>query len=190
MGLRSWYTPVYTYETFKKVVKSIKKNPYAYGIHFILKLNKDASPFKAKGLLIAWSGDGSSSLEHLKPLESRAETCLLDNLSSKFIKNPPSLGIMFESEKDIKPELFSESNTPIKKQVSLKITIKYYPCTFSFTVLRDFKPFSYEDQDGRSELLLQKMYEMKIHSPSHAYEDYVIENVRKVRGGEHWHLGS
>ena len=35
-----------------------------------------------------------------------------------------------------------------------------------------------------------KMYEMKIHSPSHAYEDYVIENVRKVRGGEHWHLGS
>ena len=87
MGLRSWYTPVYTYETFKKVVKSIKKNPYAYGIHFILKLNKDASPFKAKGLLIAWSGDGSSSLEHLKPLESRAETCLLDNLSSKFIKN-------------------------------------------------------------------------------------------------------
>ena len=126
MGLRSWYTPVYTYETFKKVVKSIKKNPYAYGIHFILKLNKDASPFKAKGLLIAWSGDGSSSLEHLKPLESRAETCLLDNLSSKFIKNPPSLGIMFESEKDIKPELFSESNTPIKKQVSLKITIKYY----------------------------------------------------------------
>ena len=89
MGLRSWYTPVYTYETFKKVVKSIKNNPYAYGIHFILKLYKDASPFKAKGLLIAWSGDGSSSLEHLKPLESRAETCLLDNLSSKFIKNPP-----------------------------------------------------------------------------------------------------
>ena len=81
MGLRSWYTPVYTYETFKKVVKSIKSNPYAYGIHFILKLNKDASPFKAKGLLVAWSGDGSSSLEHLKPLESRAETCLLDNLS-------------------------------------------------------------------------------------------------------------
>lgn len=190
MGLRSWYTPVYSYETFKKVVKSIKNNPYAYGIHFILKLYKDASPFKAKGLLIAWSGDGSSSLEHIKPLEAKAETYLLDNLSSKFKNNPPSLGIMYASEKDIKLDLFSESKSPIKKQTTLKITVKDYPCTFSFTVLRDFNPFSNIDQDGRSEILLKKMYEMDVHSPCHEYEDYVIENVRRVRGGEHWYLGS
>ena len=34
------------------------------------------------------------------------------------------------------------------------------------------------------------MYELAVESPCHAYEDYVIEIVRKVRGGEHWYLGS
>ena len=77
---------------------------------------------------------------------------------------------------------------------SFKISIKGYPDTFSFTVFKKFKPFDNDDfeadDDGRSEILLIKMYELKVKSISHAYEDYVIERVRKVKGGEEWILGS
>jgi len=77
---------------------------------------------------------------------------------------------------------------------SFKISIKGYPDTFSFTVIKKFKPFDNEDfeadDDGRGQILILKMYELKVKSISHAYEDYVIERVRKVKGGEEWILGS
>ena len=75
-----------------------------------------------------------------------------------------------------------------------KITIKGYPDTFSFLVYKKFKPFDNEDfeadDDGRIDILLIKMYELNVNSNGHAYEDFVIERVKKVKGGEEWILGS
>ena len=77
-----------------------------------------------------------------------------------------------------------------------KITIRDYPCTFNFDVRRKFKPFSEDDDDGRSYLLLSKMYEKRIKTNGHTYEDYVIENVEYWENieyggkGEIWTLGS
>jgi hypothetical protein len=77
-----------------------------------------------------------------------------------------------------------------------KITIRDYPCTFNFDVRRKFKPFSEDNDDGRSYLLLSKMYEKRIKTNGHTYEDYVIENVEYWENleyggsGEIWTLGS
>ena len=42
----------------------------------------------------------------------------------------------------------------------------------------------------RGELLLSQLNEQDVHSPLHAYEDYVVEKITKTEGGEIWHLGS
>jgi hypothetical protein len=34
------------------------------------------------------------------------------------------------------------------------------------------------------------MKKLKLPNSGHAYEDFVIERVRKVKGGEEWILGS
>ena len=77
---------------------------------------------------------------------------------------------------------------------SFKISIKGYPDTFSFTVFKKFKPFDNDDfeadDDGRGQILLIKMYELAVKTNGHAYEDFVIERVKKVKGGEEWILGS
>jgi hypothetical protein len=75
-----------------------------------------------------------------------------------------------------------------------KININSYPDTFSFFVTKKFKPFDNEDpeadDDGRSAILIIKMYELKAYSNGHAYEDFVIEQVIDIEGGEEWILGS
>jgi hypothetical protein len=75
-----------------------------------------------------------------------------------------------------------------------KININGYPDTFSFFVTKKFKPFDNEDveadDDGRSAILIIKMYELKAYSNGHAYEDFVIEQVIDIEGGEEWILGS
>jgi hypothetical protein len=108
MGLRSWVTPAFTYTIFNQLIKNIKKNPNSYGINFIIKLKKDSLPFEKGQVLIAWSGDGNSSLDFLKPIISRNYTQLLDNLNSKFHKNPNTLGDLFYNEELIQKELFNE----------------------------------------------------------------------------------
>jgi hypothetical protein len=75
-----------------------------------------------------------------------------------------------------------------------KISINGYPDTFSFFVTKKFKPFNNEDpeadDDGRSAILIIKMYELKADTNGHAYEDFVIEQVIDIEGGEEWVLGS
>lgn len=75
-----------------------------------------------------------------------------------------------------------------------KIDINTYPDTFSFFVTKQFKPFNDEDSepdyDGRLEILIIKMYELKVYTNGHAIEDFVIEKVIEVEGGEEWILGS
>ena len=193
MGLRSWFTQVDSFDIFKKVVKGIKNNSDAYGINFILKLNNSGSPFMPNSVLVAWSGDTSQSKNCL-PIDALRWTYSLDELNSKFSKKPESLGQIYNSVSEIKASMFKkiekQATSNSKNIVQYKISIIGYPCTFKFTVSKPFKPFNYDEDDGRNELLLKKMYELAVESPCHAYEDYVIEIVRKVRGGEHWYLGS
>jgi hypothetical protein len=108
MGLRSWVTPAYTYTIFNQLVKNINKNPNSYGINFIIKLKKDSLPFEKGQVLIAWNGDGNSSLDYLKPVISRNYTQLLDNLNVKFQKNPNAIGDLIFNEELILRELFNE----------------------------------------------------------------------------------
>jgi hypothetical protein len=87
---------------------------------------------------------------------------------------------------------YVEGNEINKNDYNFKISIVSYPCTFSFYVQNKFKTFNSESKndDGRSNVLLAKMKEFNIPSPAHAYEDYIIEEVRVVKGGEEWILGS
>jgi len=193
MGLRSWYTQVDTYDIFKKVVKTIKKNPEAYGINFILKLNNRASPFKQNSILVAWSGNTSDSKNCL-PSDVLISTYSLEELSSKFSKKPDKIGQIYNSVSEIKSSMFKKNEkleiSVSKNNTPYKISVIEYPCSFQFKVDKPFKTFNYDEDDGRNKVLLKKMYEMGVQSPNHAYEDYCIEIVRKVRGGEHWYLGS
>jgi len=90
-------------------------------------------------------------------------------------------------EWQLKSENDSETN-------QYKININGYPDTFSFFVTKKFKPFDNldpeDDDDGRSAILIIKMYELKAYSNGHAYEDFVIEQVIDIEGGEEWVLGS
>ena len=82
----------------------------------------------------------------------------------------------------------------IDTKSNYKITIKGYPDTFSFNVSKKFKPFDNDDfeadDDGRTDILLIKMFELNVKSNGHAYNDFIIERVKKVKGGEEWILGS
>ncbi len=90
----------------------------------------------------------------------------------------------------------SDDESEYSTKTNFKITIRDYPCTFNFDVSRKFKPFSEKDDDGRSYLLLAKMYEKRIKTKGHVYEDYVIEKVEYWENpeyggsGEIWTLGS
>jgi hypothetical protein len=78
MGLRSWLTPVYSEPDFKKVIKFIEK--YNDGVWYVIQITKKGKhPYKLGDVLIAWSGDGSSSKYGLKPNISYAKTYLLDS---------------------------------------------------------------------------------------------------------------
>jgi hypothetical protein len=193
MGLRSWFTQVDSFDIFKKVVKAIKNNSDAYGINFILKLKNNGSPFMANSVLVAWSGDTSQSKNGL-PIDALRWTYSLDELNPKFSKKPDTLGQIYNSVSEIKASMFKKPEKQVtsisKNIIPYKISVIGYPSTFKFTVSKPFKPFNYDEDDGRNKILLKKMYELSVESPCHAYEDYVIEIVRKVRGGEHWFLGS
>lgn len=79
MGHRSWLTPIKSIDDWFIVEESIKNNPYANGIHYIIKIEREGTPFKINDVVVAWSGDGSSSLEPLRPFECRRNTFLLEN---------------------------------------------------------------------------------------------------------------
>lgn len=73
-----------------------------------------------------------------------------------------------------------------------KIKILGYPCDFTFISKKPFKEdynkTKYDEE--RQSFLLSKMKKLKLPNSGHAYEDFVIERVKKVKGGEEWILGS
>jgi hypothetical protein len=84
-------------------------------------------------------------------------------------------------------EGFEEENSDL-----YKIKILGYPCDFTFVTKKPFenifKKAEYDEE--RQKFLLSKMNKLKLPNSGHAYEDFVIEKVRKVKGGEEWILGS
>ena len=80
MGLRSWLSPMTEKSQWPDVMSSIDENPYSNGIHYVLKIEKTGTPFPIGSVVVAWSGDGSSSLNELRPQEVQDNTWLLDNI--------------------------------------------------------------------------------------------------------------
>jgi len=84
-------------------------------------------------------------------------------------------------------EGFEEENSDL-----YKIKILGYPCDFTFISKKPFKEdynkTKYDEE--RQNFLLSKMKKLKLPNSGHAYEDFVIERVKKVKGGEVWILGS
>ena len=107
MGLRSWLTSAASWEEFEKIYTSIEENPYANGVHYILKVEKEC-PFKIGDIVIAWSGDGSSSVNLLLPENNRKHTWLLDNFTESFPEwhtepgGPEKFGRMLINEDEVR----------------------------------------------------------------------------------------
>jgi hypothetical protein len=72
------------------------------------------------------------------------------------------------------------------------ITICHYPQTFSFKTKKELPPFEYGCQI-RTKLAEQAMRRHNIYSPSHGYDEYIVETVdinTENPNHELWYLGS
>jgi hypothetical protein len=79
MGRRSWLSPVYSELDYKKVIKFAET--YNDGVYYVIQITKEGKhPWKLGDVIVAWEGDGSSSIYGLKPDISYNETRLLDVL--------------------------------------------------------------------------------------------------------------
>ena len=77
----------------------------------------------------------------------------------------------------------------------MKIKVDTYPETFTFETRAKFPKFVNSGKNfayckNRNAVLLRALKRLNIDSPCHAYEDYVVESVRKTKDGEVWQLGS
>jgi hypothetical protein len=72
-----------------------------------MKIETEGTPFKAGSIIVAWSGDGSSSIDEIKPTECRKNSCFLDNLFDKFPEfhdepgGPRKYGSFLENEEEV-----------------------------------------------------------------------------------------
>ena len=76
-----------------------------------------------------------------------------------------------------------------KSATPTKIAIKVYPASFKFTTNVALPPFSIGCR-VRNLVLVDAMENLKIKSPNHSYDDYVVEDVKITKDGERWGLGS
>ena len=107
MGLRSWLSPITEMGQWQEVLSSIDENPFSNGIHYALKVEKEGTPFPIGTVVVAWSGDGSSSLNELRPQECQNNSWLLDNILDDFPEwhsepgGPEKFGKMLVSEEEV-----------------------------------------------------------------------------------------
>ena len=72
----------------------------------------------------------------------------------------------------------------------MEIKISGYPETFTFETTMALPEFEYGCEVRHREMV-KAMEQQKIDSPSHGYDEYVVESIQKTKqGGETWHLGS
>jgi hypothetical protein len=110
MGLRSWLTPVSNKKEWLEVKKSIEDNPAANGIHYVLRVTdkNNRTPFKEGDVVVAWSGDGNSSLNDLKPKRLQRESYFLDSFIDDICPEfhdepggPGKYGTFLENDKQV-----------------------------------------------------------------------------------------
>jgi len=83
MGLRSWLTPVYSESDYQKVIEFAEY--FNYGVNYVIQITKRGNhTWELGDVLIAWSGDGYSSIHGLKPSYCRKNTILLDDFLDFF----------------------------------------------------------------------------------------------------------
>jgi hypothetical protein len=70
-----------------------------------------------------------------------------------------------------------------------RIIIQDYPATFFFDVRKELPEFN-DSCDVRQEILLRQLKRQNIDSPCHSYNEYVVEMVEPILGGEIWIIGS
>lgn len=70
-----------------------------------------------------------------------------------------------------------------------RIIIQDYPATFYFDVRKDLPEFE-DFCPVRQEILLRQLKRHHIDSPCHSYDEYVVEMVEPILGGEIWIIGS
>ena len=70
-----------------------------------------------------------------------------------------------------------------------RIIIQDYPATFFFDVRKDLPEFD-EQCEVRDKILLRQLRRQNIDSPCHSYNEYVVEMVEPILGGEIWIIGS
>jgi len=102
MGLRSWLTKVDDVWDYVSLCAQVRHNPLAFGIFCRIKITEEC-PLE-RGVWVAWSGDGQSSLcEFMSPyFESR--TRILDNVVDDcpdYNADPSQYGQFAESEGDV-----------------------------------------------------------------------------------------
>lgn len=74
--------------------------------------------------------------------------------------------------------------------MKVTISVNNYPSSFKFKTEDDLPEFEYGCSE-RTNRLHQAMHDLNIDSPCHAYEDYIVEAVKKDKAGnETWTLGS
>jgi len=69
------------------------------------------------------------------------------------------------------------------------IQILGYPQTFSFKTTKKLPKFK-DACPVRGKLLVKEMELQDIDSPSHSYDEYVVELIETTKDGEIWSLGS
>jgi hypothetical protein len=72
---------------------------------------------------------------------------------------------------------------------AMMIRVVGYPDTFTFKTDVKLPPFK-SGCKVREKILHENMELLQVRSPSHAYEDYIVEVIEKRGFFEFWHLGS
>ena len=83
MGLRSWFTKVERPGEWVLLKKAICINPIANRVSYIIDIGED-TPGLLKGIWVAWSGDGNSSLIDYMPDMFIDRTLYLDAVLGQF----------------------------------------------------------------------------------------------------------
>jgi hypothetical protein len=107
MGYRGWLTPIEDAEDWRSFSSALERNDSAYGVDYVIRLEKAARPFKKGKVVAAWSGDGNGSLTGEMPECYRARTVFLDDHVQSW-GDPSTRGTFFKNTEDVESYFASE----------------------------------------------------------------------------------
>jgi hypothetical protein len=117
MGLRSWLTEVNTKQDLLNLIDLA--NNVHLGVNYVLQIEKKHPYFKLGSVIVAWSGDGNSSIEDLPSIGINLDSsCNLEYILERYPnwhsekEGPGKFGLFLNKEDIIK---FEFNNTTITK---------------------------------------------------------------------------